>query len=206
MATNSNGNTKKKFNVSVKLNKLHNEIFNQNTQITEAELFEAYKKSIMDGEPIQKNNMGEVRSSDQFSILSPLPPPSSPAPATSMNLQNIYLSIALIALSILFAIIVGNPSINFILGIRCFIPNNYLIWEATRPISDCRYCHNVNKPLILPNMTRQEFLVLYFSLFFYYYLFIFLLLLAICLFSTTNNYKKCSSQLVCTYNAQLYIS
>lgn len=48
---------------------------------------------------------------------------------------------------------------EYVLGIRCFVPNNYLIWEATRPESDCRFCIGIEKPLILQNMSRDEFLV-----------------------------------------------
>lgn len=46
-----------------------------------------------------------------------------------------------------------------ILGVRCIVPNNYLIWEATRPESDCQFCSGVNRPLILENLTRDEFYV-----------------------------------------------
>lgn len=48
---------------------------------------------------------------------------------------------------------------EYVLGIRCFLPNNYLIWEATRPISDCNYCKGVMRPLILDNMTQEQFQV-----------------------------------------------
>lgn len=44
-----------------------------------------------------------------------------------------------------------------LLGVRCFIPNNYFVWEATRPISDCNYCHDVTAPVILNNASREEF-------------------------------------------------
>ncbi|KAI8127627.1 hypothetical protein CVS40_3058 [Lucilia cuprina] len=47
--------------------------------------------------------------------------------------------------------------LTFILGIKCFLPNNNLVWEATRPISDCSYCRGVQGPLVLKNMTREEF-------------------------------------------------
>ncbi|XP_046663604.1 uncharacterized protein LOC124356569 [Homalodisca vitripennis] len=43
------------------------------------------------------------------------------------------------------------------LGIRCFLPNNYFVWEATRPIADCNICRGVNEVLMLPNITREEF-------------------------------------------------
>lgn len=40
---------------------------------------------------------------------------------------------------------------------RCLLPNNYLVWEFTRPVSNCDYCRGVDAPLILPNLTREEF-------------------------------------------------
>lgn len=55
-------------------------------------------------------------------------------------------------------------SVNFvssILSARCLLPSNYLVWEATRPLADCGYCENVTKPIILWNVTRQEFTVRY---------------------------------------------
>lgn len=54
---------------------------------------------------------------------------------------------------------------EYVLGIRCFLPNNYLIWEATRPISDCSYCKGVNRPIILKNMTQEEFQVCFQDIF-----------------------------------------
>ncbi|CAH0398843.1 unnamed protein product [Chilo suppressalis] len=47
--------------------------------------------------------------------------------------------------------------VNSILSVRCVIPANYLVWEATRPLADCAYCENVTEPIILYNVTRQEF-------------------------------------------------
>ncbi|XP_001352447.3 uncharacterized protein [Drosophila pseudoobscura] len=62
---------------------------------------------------------------------------------------------------IVFFIMVATPvfyeTISFLLGVRCFLPNNYLVWEATRPISDCAFCKGVQGPLILSNLTREEF-------------------------------------------------
>lgn len=42
-------------------------------------------------------------------------------------------------------------------GTRCLIPNNYFIWEFTRPVSNCDYCRNIDAALILPNLTKDEF-------------------------------------------------
>lgn len=40
---------------------------------------------------------------------------------------------------------------------RCLLPSNYLVWEFTRPISNCDYCRGIDAPLILPNLTKEEF-------------------------------------------------
>lgn len=63
--------------------------------------------------------------------------------------------------SLIIAVIIYNPGIFFLTQYiyerRCLIPNNYLIWEFTRPISNCNFCRNINSALILPNLTRKEF-------------------------------------------------
>lgn len=48
--------------------------------------------------------------------------------------------------------------LTFLLGVRCFLPNNQLVWETTRPISDCDFCRGISGPLILQNMSRDELL------------------------------------------------
>ncbi|CAK1544961.1 unnamed protein product [Leptosia nina] len=48
-------------------------------------------------------------------------------------------------------------AVNDLLGARCLLPSNYLVWEATRPIADCSYCAHVTEPLILHNVTREIF-------------------------------------------------
>lgn len=69
----------------------------------------------------------------------------------------------LFGVSIILIICVGTPLIHtlfeHILGLRCFVPNNYLIWEATRPKSDCTFCMGYDGPIILSNLTREEFAV-----------------------------------------------
>lgn len=69
----------------------------------------------------------------------------------------------LFGVSIIFIICVGTPLVNrlfeHVLGVRCFVPNNYLVWEATRPKSDCTFCRGLDGPIILPNLTRDEFAV-----------------------------------------------
>lgn len=47
--------------------------------------------------------------------------------------------------------------VEYAQGVRCVIPNNYFIWEATRPISDCQFCLNVSEAIVLGNVTREEF-------------------------------------------------
>lgn len=59
--------------------------------------------------------------------------------------------------SILFKYSYYADTIKSIRGTRCLVPNNYFVWEFTRPISDCDYCKGVEAALILPNLTRQEF-------------------------------------------------
>ncbi|XP_026762637.2 uncharacterized protein LOC113521323 [Galleria mellonella] len=65
------------------------------------------------------------------------------------------LIIALVTIFILLAIC-GSFS-NNIISSRCLLPSNYLVWEASRPMADCTYCENVMKPIILWNITRQNF-------------------------------------------------
>ncbi|XP_044268982.1 uncharacterized protein LOC123014135 isoform X2 [Tribolium madens] len=50
-----------------------------------------------------------------------------------------------------------TSAINYFLGVRCIVPNNYFVWEATRPVSNCNFCKDVNEPLVLKNVTREEF-------------------------------------------------
>lgn len=40
---------------------------------------------------------------------------------------------------------------------RCLLENNYVVWELTRPVSNCNFCRDVGAPLVLPNMTRAQF-------------------------------------------------
>ncbi|XP_058792739.1 uncharacterized protein LOC131665117 isoform X1 [Phymastichus coffea] len=40
---------------------------------------------------------------------------------------------------------------------RCLLPNNYLVWEFSRPVSDCDFCRGVDSALVLGNLTRDEF-------------------------------------------------
>lgn len=60
-------------------------------------------------------------------------------------------------IAVLFSSGILDVIISYILGTRCILPNNYFIWEATRPISNCQFCINVTRPIILPNVTRENF-------------------------------------------------
>lgn len=46
--------------------------------------------------------------------------------------------------------------IEFLLTIKCFFPNHYLINEAARPMADCNYCRNLKKPIIISNITYED--------------------------------------------------
>lgn len=65
---------------------------------------------------------------------------------------------ALILFSFLLLVISVN-FVNNILSARCLLPSNYFVWEGTRPLADCSYCENVTEPIVLSNITRQEFTV-----------------------------------------------
>lgn len=64
-------------------------------------------------------------------------------------------------LSAIYALLVKYSYLNIIkrsfYGTRCFVPSNYFIWEFTRPVSNCDYCRNIDMPVILSNVTKEEF-------------------------------------------------
>lgn len=64
-----------------------------------------------------------------------------------------------VIVSAFIVLVLSVSYVNSILSARCLLPSNYLVWEATRPLADCAYCENVTKPIILWNVTRQEFAV-----------------------------------------------
>lgn len=43
------------------------------------------------------------------------------------------------------------------LGVRCVIPNNYFVWEATRPVTDCSMCANLSQVIQLDDCDREQF-------------------------------------------------
>lgn len=120
-----------------KINKLHEAILRKG--ITEEELQNAYKQSINQN---RQNNRSNIFNNSIY----------------------LYCIGFILTIGIITPII--GASLNYFLGIRCLVPNNYLIWEATRPVSNCNFCRGVVKPIILPNLTKEEFMVSIFGFFF----------------------------------------
>lgn len=79
--------------------------------------------------------------------------------------QNVYGIKTVLSMGAILGIAIGlmllncNVVIEYFTSIRCFVPNNYMIWEATRPISNCQFCAGVKRPLILSNLSQTEFSV-----------------------------------------------
>lgn len=76
------------------------------------------------------------------------------------NKTALVISITLLVTAVLY----GSNSLSFfsfilinVKGIRCIVPNNYFVWEATRQISNCSFCINVSEPIILYNASKDEF-------------------------------------------------
>lgn len=63
----------------------------------------------------------------------------------------------LLACAFLLAAVSYLSFMKHLRGARCLVPNNYLLWEFTRPISNCDFCAGVGAPLILPNISQEEF-------------------------------------------------
>ncbi|KAK5642381.1 hypothetical protein RI129_008548 [Pyrocoelia pectoralis] len=89
----------------------------------------------------------------KFAITGQPPKP----PLLSRNLKYILISIFIVIFSICYQCEVFGSLFKQALGVRCIIPNNVFVWEATRPVSDCQYCINVTEPILLYNITREEF-------------------------------------------------
>lgn len=69
----------------------------------------------------------------------------------------VYLTIFVLCIAILFKIPVVDSLVKDLVGIRCVLPNNYFVWEATRPVTDCKMCENVKDVLIFQNITKDDF-------------------------------------------------
>lgn len=115
-----------------------------NNLLSENELREAYLNSIHDRGIVNNN------------------------PRNNNNIGN-YKTSFIYCISIVLGIFIATPFANhfweYFIGIRCLVPNNYLVWEATRPVSDCSFCDGIRRPLILPNLTQAEFAVSYIILY-----------------------------------------
>ncbi|XP_060535211.1 uncharacterized protein LOC132707387 isoform X2 [Cylas formicarius] len=66
-------------------------------------------------------------------------------------------AVTVLLASVSYQYSIPSQIFNYVVGVRCLIPNNYFVWEATRPVSDCHFCSNVTRALVLPNVTREEF-------------------------------------------------
>ncbi|CAH0546508.1 unnamed protein product [Brassicogethes aeneus] len=66
-------------------------------------------------------------------------------------------SLLVLILCILLQYNVIGGVFNYFLGVRCVLRNNYIIWEATRPLSNCEFCKNLSEPIVLQNVSRKEF-------------------------------------------------
>ncbi|CAH1987380.1 unnamed protein product [Acanthoscelides obtectus] len=69
----------------------------------------------------------------------------------------IIFTVFITSVSVLYEFQCVNTAINYVLGIRCILPNNYIIWAATRPIATCDFCENLTSPLVLSNVSQEEF-------------------------------------------------
>lgn len=133
----------KKFNKELmkNINKLHTAVL-KNGLVSEDDIRKAYLQSINGNESpilnVNNNNNNSVQ---------------------SLFNKTCFIYCVTIILSIFIATPLINNLLEYVLGIRCLVPNNYLIWEATRPVSDCSFCDGITRPIILENLTQQEFMV-----------------------------------------------
>lgn len=72
------------------------------------------------------------------------------------------LTISVLLLSVLLGNLLNKTRIldklvETTLGVRCVIPNNYFVWEATRPVTDCGMCANLSRVIELDNCDREQF-------------------------------------------------
>lgn len=79
-------------------------------------------------------------------------------PKRRISTYSFFVSIIILLMSLICKSHYFIAAIQYALGIRCILPNNYFIWEATRPIKDCNFCANVTKPIVFNNLTRDDFL------------------------------------------------
>ncbi|XP_046993418.1 uncharacterized protein LOC124605642 [Schistocerca americana] len=74
--------------------------------------------------------------------------------------HSLFILVTLVAVACV-SIVLKIPFVEYIvqsaIGIRCILPNNYFVWEATRPITDCEMCKDVKEVLVFHNITREKF-------------------------------------------------
>lgn len=70
-------------------------------------------------------------------------------------------SFIVVTIILFYSIFVQKTGIDFVIkytqSARCLIPNNYLVWEFTRPVSNCDFCLGVDSVIVLDNITKEEF-------------------------------------------------
>lgn len=128
------------------------------TTTTIDDLYQAYVGTLAESNSSPKPSPASGDASSSSSSASPSSV-TRRTPSRNNDYWCLSVTLAILIGSVALAVAIGQPLAAYLLGIRCFVPNNYLIWEATRPVTDCSYCRNVRRPLILPNMTRDEFAV-----------------------------------------------
>lgn len=78
-----------------------------------------------------------------------------------LRLASGYSQIVIVLLCLFLLLCFKLPFIDGMMkhafGIKCILPNNYVVWEATRPIANCNICSKLKNVWILPNVTREEF-------------------------------------------------
>lgn len=77
---------------------------------------------------------------------------------TSSTYKSLFVLFIIVVVSVTCKSHYFISAIQYLLGIRCILPNNYFIWEATRPIKDCNFCVNLTQPILLNNLTKDQFL------------------------------------------------
>lgn len=89
----------------------------------------------------------------------------SVAAKPKQNHRDHYGLFTVLSISAMLCLVAGlmltnfHVAVEYFTSIRCFVPNNYIVWEATRPISNCQFCAGIHRPLVLANISQTEFLV-----------------------------------------------
>lgn len=89
--------------------------------------------------------------------------------ANTTLLYDLALSSKTVAILIFLPLICGviihgrYSLVNYVYNSRCYISNNYFVWEFTRPVSDCEFCRGIDSALVIENVTEEEFAVFAYS-------------------------------------------